>query len=241
MVPWLITAAPGLAGLVNASLPAFRFASVMPIAETTSDWAFTSEPLVNSTPDWLISTSWSLAVILPAITDGSGPTTWLMVTDCADGAVNDTVPAVPTSKLRQFTEAEEVLCVTSSVAPLWLMVAAPATTLPPVGNAVAERLAARAAKAVGTLWARAAPCPETDTASTTTACSAVLRNRALRASEKCAGTNCTVGAAFSARSLDLSAIPLSPRSQGGGPPGRSSRCSRQISVVTLQKRLSRRQ
>ena len=59
----------------------------------------------------------SLAVILPAITEGSGPTTRLMVSDWAEGAVKLTVPAVPTSKLRQLMPAVLVLWVTLSVAP----------------------------------------------------------------------------------------------------------------------------
>ena len=67
------------------------FSALMPDVVTTNPAALTCEPLLKATPDWFISTIWPLAEILPAICDGSGPTTLFRVMDCAEGCLNVTV------------------------------------------------------------------------------------------------------------------------------------------------------
>ena len=132
--------------------PAMKFWSLMPAAETTTLWASTWAPLVNSTPAGLTSTIWPFAVILPAICEGSAPVTRFSVIALGDGCWNWTCCLLPTSKLLQLTAARcDVWSICVSVE-VWPIVAVPATTLPPWGCAlIAGCAAARCAAATKTV------------------------------------------------------------------------------------------
>ncbi len=139
-VPSLTIWAPGFGAWSMTILPPamnFRvFSGLMPEAVTTRPAAFTCEPRLKATPDWFISTIWPLADILPAICDGSGPTTRFSVTDWADGCLKVTVCCAPTSKLCQFTAPRWLPWVTVVFCGFGLaMLTWPPTTIPPCGPA----------------------------------------------------------------------------------------------------------
>ena len=141
------------------------FSGLIAAAETTRPAALTCAPRLKATPDWLISTIWPLALIRPAICDGSGPTTRFKVTAWAEGWLNVTVCCAPTSKLCQFTAPRwvawltVVFCASGRAMLIW-----PPTTCPPCGLA----FGAGAARVAGTSTIMVA------------ACNAVPRNSARR-------------------------------------------------------------
>ena len=75
MVPLFSIRAPRFGATSKTILPAMKFSLVIPGADTTRPAAFTCAPWVKTTPDGLISTSWPLALILPAICEMSPPVT----------------------------------------------------------------------------------------------------------------------------------------------------------------------
>ena len=142
MRPSLRTCAPGCAAWSKRMRPAMKFSLVIPgavaISAPTSTWA----PRVNRMPDWLTSATPPLAVMRPAITEGSGPTTRFSVQLPALGCWNCTVCPAPTLKPCQLIAARSVPCVMVVCVPVCAMPACPATTCPPVGAcACAPKLA----------------------------------------------------------------------------------------------------
>ena len=105
MLPAFVTAAPGLAGRSNTSLPAMKFCVLIPGALTISPLTSTCAPRENATPAALVMMTLPFALIRPAITEGSGPTTRFSVTALALGWLNCTVCWLPTSKLCQLMAA----------------------------------------------------------------------------------------------------------------------------------------
>ncbi len=85
ILPSLTILAPGLGVPVKFIFPAMKSELLILEVETMTDCAVTSAPLVNTTPDWLMSTICPLAVICPAITEGSAVMTRLSVTALAEG------------------------------------------------------------------------------------------------------------------------------------------------------------
>ena len=83
-----------------------------------------------------MSTIWPLAVMRPAIAEGSGPMTRLSVTAVGPGCWKVTACWLPTSKLRQSIAARGLDCVMVVVRGAVAMLAWPATTWPPVGRAL---------------------------------------------------------------------------------------------------------
>ncbi len=167
MAPLFTTLAPGRAGWSNTSRPAAAFAAVMPGAEATSAFTSTCAPEANTIPDWLAITTRPLEVSRPAITEGSGPTTRLMVTDCAFGSTKATCAWAPIEKFCQLIAAFWVACVTVMVVPPVSMRATPPITCPPVGSSVGATLCAPAGGA-------------STTTVSTAACKAVARSSAAR-------------------------------------------------------------
>ncbi len=164
MRPALTIRAPGFAGMSKRIRPAMKLRFVMPAAETRTLAALTSEPLVNTTPDWLVMTIPPLAWMRPAITEGSGASTRFSVTAFAEGWTKFTVAAEPTLKLCQLTAARGEPCVTVVVVPAAAIRADPATTTPPEGNVS------------GASWARAGNATRARTAAE----SAVVTSRPAR-------------------------------------------------------------
>ena len=159
MVPLLTTVALALPGMEKLVFPAMKFLLVVSAADTTSELTSTWLPLSNTTPERLTSTTLPLAVMCPAISDGSPPTTRFSVVALALGWTKLTVSAEPTLKLCQFTAASWLAWFTVvRVLLVWLMLACPATTCPPCGRAVGESCA----------------CAGKASTSNTAACNAVL-------------------------------------------------------------------
>ena len=91
IVPALVIRAFGLPGWSNTIRPAMKFWLLIPGALTITLCAFTCAPAWNTTPDGLVSTSWPLALIRPAMADGSGPVTRFSVTLLAPGWLKTTL------------------------------------------------------------------------------------------------------------------------------------------------------
>ncbi len=113
-----------------------KFCVVMPAAETTSPAVSTCAPWSNTTPAWLTITIWPLAVMCPAISDGSGPTTVFSAMAELSGCLKLTVCALPTLKLCQVSAADWLCWLMVVVLPDWVIPAWPPTTAPPVGRAL---------------------------------------------------------------------------------------------------------
>ena len=171
MLPLFSMRALGLPDRSNTMAPPrMKPALAMSLVETITDCACTCEPPANTTPDWLISAMPPLAVMRPAMTEGSGPVTRFSVIEVVAGCRNCTLWSRPTSKLRQSITARSVDWVMVVVAGPWPMVAAPPTTRPPCGAAFA-----------GSAWA-AARCWASSSAGATSMlpCSRAIRRCALR-------------------------------------------------------------
>ncbi len=164
MAPALDTWASGLPGLSNTIRPAMKLVLLIPGALTISPAVSTWAPLWNITPDGFVMTICPLAEMRPAMLEGSGPVTRFSVTALLLGWMNWTAWSRPTSKLRQSMAARWLAWLMVVLVLFWPMLAAPATTWPPWGRA----LAAGCAAAWLTNTARVA------------ACSAVLRSRLAR-------------------------------------------------------------
>ena len=152
MVPRFSTRAPGLAAPVKAMRPAMKSWLVMPAALAIRFATLTWAPSAKTTPDWLTMAMPPLAVIRPAMTEGSGVVTRLRVQLCAFGWLNCTVWLAPTLKLFQSTAARPVDWLMVVVVAVCAILAAPATTRPPVGAAFGATPCAAA-----TIGSRAVP------------------------------------------------------------------------------------
>ena len=71
------------------------------------------------------------------MTDTSAPTTRFSATLLAEGWLNVTVLPAPIEKLCQLAAILAVAWLMVMLLPLWLMVALPPTTVPPVGSVCA--------------------------------------------------------------------------------------------------------
>jgi hypothetical protein len=112
--------------------------STVDVGEKYRPWAF-------------VSTTCPGALMRPKIWLGLASLMRLSVTACALGWANCTCAALPRLKLSHWRMALGLLCCTSRLAAcavlVWLMLACPATSRPPVGNWVGA----------GGAWARACP------------------------------------------------------------------------------------
>ncbi len=172
IVPLLMTIAFGLPGMEKLVFPAMKALLAMSAVEITSELTLTWLPCSNTTPDGLTSTTLPLAVMRPAIAEGSGPTTRFSVVALALGCWKVTLCAEPTLKLCQSTAARELDCCTVVTVVVWLMLACPATTWPPCGCA---------------LGGSGPACAGSPSTSSTAACSAVLPSNAARRPRSVAG------------------------------------------------------
>ena len=103
--------------------------------DATSPPTFTCAPLPNRMPFGFIKKTFPLAVRLPRIVDGSAPKTRLSATALLLGCTNRTVSPGPMLKLCQLITVLAVVWVTKVVPAPVLMLAPPAVTAPPVGDA----------------------------------------------------------------------------------------------------------
>ncbi|EFV85397.1 hypothetical protein HMPREF0005_04489 [Achromobacter xylosoxidans C54] len=123
-------------GLSNLYLPARKSLSLMLAVVATRPPTSMRAPLPNSTPFGLTSITVPLAFRRPKMADGSLPTTRFSVMLLLPGWRKLTVSLAPMLKSFQLMIALPVDWLMSSVPlPRSLMVAPPATTLPPVGLA----------------------------------------------------------------------------------------------------------
>ena len=116
--------------------PAMKSWLRMSAVDTTSELTLTWLPFSNTTPEPLTSTTLPLAVMLPAMIEGSGPTTRFSVVALELGCWKSMVCAEPMLKLCQFTAASWLACCTVVTVVVWLMLACPATSWPPCGRVV---------------------------------------------------------------------------------------------------------
>ena len=137
IVPLFETPALGfLEAWSNVMPPAMKFSFLMSATVATSPLTSTCDPWLNAMPDGLTRTMMPLAFSVPAMTDGSAPTTRFRATELALGWTNWVVWPLSIEKLCQLIAARSVVWVTLTVLALgWEIVAAPPTTWPPVGFA----------------------------------------------------------------------------------------------------------
>ncbi len=155
-VPWLTTLAFVPLPL-KLLLPAMKSSLLMPKVVTSKPPTSTCDLAPKMTPLALLMNTCPGALMRPMIWLGSPPTTRLSVTEDADGWLNWTRASLPTLKLFQSIAARLLLWLMLSVLPVALMLAAPPTTLPPLGNWLGE----------GAVWALARPTHKHATAKAT--------------------------------------------------------------------------
>ena len=125
-----------------------KSASLRFSVDATSPPTLTCAPWPNSTPLALIRNTLPFAVRLPMITDGSPPITRLSATEFASGWTKSTRCPRAMLKLSQLIAAALVDCATvTEPAPL-VIVALPATTLPPTGKSCACAADAQASEPI---------------------------------------------------------------------------------------------
>ena len=151
---------------LNSIRPAMKSAVRMSIALATSPPTSTREPAPKTMPFGLTSTTCPFDDSCPNSADGSAPITRFSDTDCAFGICTCTLACAPMSKLSQLMAARVEVCSMSMRAPLCRTDACPATTLAPVGRAVA---------AGGPLAPAAEASPEPSSPATSTAPTTLLR------------------------------------------------------------------
>jgi hypothetical protein len=172
MLPWLITA-PAPLPPPKRLPPAMKSASEMPSEEATRPPTLTCAPLPITTPPGLSSQTLPLALSVPRmLLAAPPPVTRLSAMLPAFGWSKRTVAPAPTSNVFQLVTTRCVACVTVSWLPACDSVAAPATTLPPVGSA----------------WASAAPEPASSAAAASTPAIPVTPDVRLPRPEVCSAT-----------------------------------------------------
>ena len=85
MLPAFSIRASGRPAWSNTMRPARKFSLEMLAVEAISPAASTCAPCEKTTPDWLTMATWPLAVIRPAMTEGSGVVTRFSVIACVEG------------------------------------------------------------------------------------------------------------------------------------------------------------
>ena len=137
MSPLLITA-PAPLPPVKRLPPAMKSLSEMPSDEATSPPTLTCAPVPMTTPFGFSNQTLPLALMLPRmLLAGPPPVTRLSAMLLALGCSKRTAAPAPTSNEFQLVTTRCVACDTVSWLPTCVRVAAPATTLPPVGKACA--------------------------------------------------------------------------------------------------------
>ena len=122
----------------NRLVPAMKLSSLMLCVVATTPPTSTDDVGEKNTPLGLLKNTWPLAVMRPKIWLGLLSFTRLSVMAFALGCTKFTEAELPRLKVSQFTTARWLLWFTVSAAAcavaVWLRVAVPRTTLPPLGN-----------------------------------------------------------------------------------------------------------
>ncbi len=135
MLPWFSTRAPGRSPPPRNSIrPAMKSSLAIRAVVATSEPTLTCAVPVNTTPEGFTMATPPLAVMRPAMVEGSGVMTRFSVQELAEGCAMFTWASRPTSKRCHSITARLLDCVTCMRAPDSAMAAAPAVTCPPVGS-----------------------------------------------------------------------------------------------------------
>ena len=136
MLPWFKTLPVPLP--LNWYLPAMKSLVEISSVEATRPAVFTDAPWPNSTPFGLTMNTLPLADKLPRIVVPSLPSTRFRATALLLGWLNRTDSPWPILKLAQLITAFWLPCWITVLPGAPLMLACPATTVPPVGPAKAS-------------------------------------------------------------------------------------------------------